>query len=117
MESDASTQAGSLETRVRRVVAELKCLVESDQDHSFVVEKAVTQFSKLADPTEQVPLEMYSDWLSPLGEALCSSICRQLEVEGYLQQQPWFPSVVPRVEWPNAGSRLGSFHLLEQIGR
>lgn len=116
MESNASTLASGLETQVRRVVAELQCLVDSDQDHSFVVERAVTQFSKLADRTEHVRLKLHSDWLSPLGEALCSSICRQLEVEGYLQQQSWFPSVVPQVEWPKTGERVGSFHLLEQIG-
>jgi tetratricopeptide (TPR) repeat protein len=117
MESNASTHAASLETRVRRVVAELKSLVDSDQEHSFVVERAVKQFSKLADRSDHVALKLYSDWLSPLGESLRSSICRQLEVEGYLQQQPWFPSVVPTAKWPKTGERVGSFHLLEQIGR
>lgn len=117
MEPVASTSTDSLEAKANLIVAQLKLLVDSHVDHSVVVEAAVTKFSEL--DTCDLPLGSvrYSELLSPLGESLRSSICRQLEVEGYFNRQTWFERVKQAEHWPEVGDRLGSFTLLDEIGR
>ena len=117
METNASFEPNRLETRARRVVAELQTLLESDREHSFVVERAVERFAEFSDGDELPSSEDYSRWLTPLGESLRSSICRQLEVDGYFNRQSWYRSIQGVADWPEQGDRIGAFHLLEQVGK
>lgn len=117
METNASFEPNRLETRARRVVAELQTLLESDREHSFVVERAVERFAEFSDGDELPSSEDYSRWLTPLGESLRSSICRQLEVDGYFNRQSWFRSIHGVADWPEQGDRVGAFHLIEQVGK
>ena len=117
MQTNASIESALLETQALRVVAELQSLLDSARDHSFVVERAVERFSGLSDVDSTPSVEDYSRWLTPLGESLRSSICRQLEVEGYFKRQSWFRTIGDVVDWPAAGERVGPFQLMEQVGQ
>jgi serine/threonine protein kinase len=117
METNAPYDSMRGEADALRVVAELQTLLESDKDHSFVVERAIERFSNLSDVEHAPSIEDYSRWLTPLGESLRSSICRQLEVEGYFNRQSWFNAISEVVDWPEAGDRVGAFLLIEQVGK
>ncbi|BBO35656.1 serine/threonine-protein kinase [Lacipirellula parvula] len=117
METNASYDSIRVEADALRVVAELQTLLESDKDHSFVVERAIERFSNFSDVDHAPSIEDYSRWLTPLGESLRSSICRQLEVEGYFNRQSWFHAISEVADWPEAGDRVGAFLLMEQVGK
>ncbi len=117
METNAPYDSVRAEADALRVVAELQTLLESDKDHSFLVERAIERFSNISAVDHAPSIEDYSRWLTPLGESLRSSICRQLEVEGYFNRQSWFHSISEVADWPEAGDRVGAFLLVEQVGK
>lgn len=103
--------------RVAAVVSGLKRLANSDVDRSFIIQQAVAELAPLAANDGSIKSEHYSAWLSSLEPDLRSSICRQLEVEGYLNEQSWFADAANEVRWPHPGERIAEFHLLEEVGR
>jgi serine/threonine protein kinase len=117
MNSIAPNESQDVDDRAKSVVVELRRLVDSDVDRSFIIQRAVTELTPLAARDGSVNLERYSAWLSSLDADLRSSICRQLEVEGYLKQQTWFAEVDDEIRWPHTGDRVAEFHLLEEVGR
>ena len=117
MNSIASDESRDVDDRAKSVVAELRRLIDSDVERSFIIQRAVTELSPLAARDSSVNLERYSAWLSSLDAGLRSSICRQLDVEGYLKGQTWFTDAAQEIRWPRAGDRIADFNLLEEIGR
>lgn len=117
MQDTYHSDDGAFEHQAALAVAELKAILESSNDHSLVVQKAVERFGAMGSGGSTPSLDEYARWLVPLGETLTSSICRQLEVEGYFNRQTWFQSISEVIEWPKVGDQIDSFRLLEQVGR
>lgn len=117
MKETTYTGSDEFESKATLAVAELKAILDSSNDHSLVVQKAVERFAALGNGGSAPSLDAYARWLVPLGESLTSSICRQLEVEGYFNRQTWFQSISKVTEWPKVGEQVDSFRLLEQVGR
>jgi serine/threonine protein kinase len=113
----ASDESHDVDDRAKSVIAELRRLIDSDVERSFIIERAVNELTPLAARDGSVNLERYSAWLSSLDAGLRSSICRQLEVEGYLNGQTWFTDDDREIRWPRTGDRIADFNLLEEIGR
>ena len=113
----ASDESKSVDDRAQSVVAELRRLADSDVERSFIIQQAVAELAPLAARDGSISIERYSAWLSSLEADLRSSICRQLEVEGYLKEQTWFADPAHEVRWPRTGDRIAEFHLLEEVGR
>jgi len=103
--------------KVAAVVSSLRRLAHSDIDRSFFIQQAVAELAPYATSEGSVNSSHYSDWLSSLEPDLRSSICRQLEVERYLNEQSWFADASNEIRWPNPGERIAEFHLLEEVGR
>ena len=117
MNSIASDQSKSVDDLAYALVDELRRLADSDVERSFIIQQAVAGLAPLAAHSGSTDLERCSAWLSSLEADLRSSICRQLEVEGYLKQQTWFADPAPEIRWPRTGERIAEFHLLEEVGR
>lgn len=117
MEPIASSPSHELESRARRIAAELKFLIDSDVDRSVIIETAVERLTRLGDSNGSFRLEECSRWLSSLEDSLRSSICRQMEVDGYLLKQSWFRATATEPTWPQAGDRVDGFSLIEELGR
>lgn len=112
-----SDESKSVDDRAHAVVAELRRLADSDVERSFIIQQAVAELAPLTGRDNSINLERYSAWLSSLEADLRSSICRQLEVEGYLKEQTWFAEVDREIHWPHTGDQVAEFHLLEEVGR
>lgn len=117
MNSIVPNGSHGVDDRARSIVLTLRQLVESNVERSFIIEKAVAELAPLAALDSGADFERYSSWLSSLEPELRSSICRQLEVEGYLKEQTWFVEPGSEIRWPCAGDRVNQFHLLEEVGR
>jgi serine/threonine protein kinase len=117
MEPIASLPSPELESRARRIAAELRFLIDSHVDRSVIIETAVDRLMRLGDSNGSFRVEECSRWLSSIDESLRSSICRQLEVDGYLLKQSWFRASATESVWPQAGDRVDGFSLIEELGR
>ncbi len=117
MKPIASLPSPEVESSARRIASDLKFLIDSHVDRSVIIETAVERLTRLGESNGSFRIEEYSRWLSSIDESLRSSICRQLEVDGYLLKQSWFRASATESVWPQAGDRVDSFSLIEELGR
>jgi eukaryotic-like serine/threonine-protein kinase len=100
-----------------QLLGQLLLRPELARDRSFVIQRAVDEFQQLSIANPALTPDDYCRRFDGLNSSLKSSIYRQLEVEQFVNTNPWLKAKLEREPWPIPGEQRGSFHVIEEIGR
>lgn len=90
---------------------------EAPVDRSEAVEQAVEEFARLKAGNPDLSISDYCQRNGSLDSSVRSSIHRQLELDACLAEHSWLREATAPMAWPARGDELGSFLVLEELGR
>jgi serine/threonine protein kinase len=122
--SSRSPNAGSTEIHLSETVLQRRVTSANSSERnsqgiserSIVIEQAVNEFFSLRATLPNLSPGEFCQRFADLGSSIQSSIGRQLELETFLKRTPWL-ELNARADWPSVGERIGSFIVIEELGR
>jgi eukaryotic-like serine/threonine-protein kinase len=118
--NEGSTEVHLSETVLQGRVSSANSASERDSQgisqRSVVIEQAVNEFFSLCATNPNLSPGEFCQRFADLGSSIQSSIGRQLELETFLKRSPWL-ELNAGTDWPSVGDRLGSFIVIEGLGR
>jgi serine/threonine protein kinase len=87
------------------------------RNRSFIIENAVDEFLQLSAQNPTLTAKDYVGRFSCWASSVRSSIYRQIEVEQFIEAQGALRDRSVDLSWPMDGEQIGSFRVIEELGR
>jgi len=105
------------QNRESNLASYLKQHPELCSDSSLVIDLAIDEYRFRRNRGQLSSIVQYCKPFADFGNALHSSIFRQIEVERYLDDHLELRHLDDETEWPNVGDQIAGYRVLDELGR